>query len=65
MPATSEDQRKLMCIALSIQRGETPESYSKEAALLAKSMSETDLKDYCESEVVERKSEKKYPFIGR
>lgn len=51
MPATSEAQRRLMCIALSIKRGETPASYSKEAARLAETMSESDLEDYCGSKV--------------
>lgn len=50
-PSTSEQQRKLMCIALSIKRGETPASYSAEAARLAETMSEADLKDYCESPI--------------
>ena len=48
MPAESENQRKLMCIALSIKRGETPKTYSKEAARLAETMSEQQLKDFCE-----------------
>jgi len=48
MPSVSEGQRKLMCIALSMKRGETPKSYSKEAARLAESMTEEQLKDYCE-----------------
>jgi len=47
MPAESEAQRKLMCIALSIKRGKTPASYSAEAAKLAKTMSESDLEEYC------------------
>ena len=51
MPATSEAQRKLMCIALSMKRGKTERSYSKEAARLAESMSEEDLVDYCGSKV--------------
>ena len=48
MPAYSEAQRRLFCIALSIKRGETPASYSKTAAKLAKENSEETLKDYCE-----------------
>jgi len=48
MPATSENQRKLMCIALSIKKGDTPSSYSKQAAKMASEMSEQQLKDYCE-----------------
>lgn len=47
MPATSESQRKLFCIALSIKRGETPASYSKQAAKMASEMSEEQLADYC------------------
>ena len=48
MPAVSEAQRKLACIALSILRKETPKSYSKQAAKMAESMTEEQLKDYCE-----------------
>lgn len=51
MPAVSEDQRTLFCIALSIKRGETPKSYSKEATKMAETMSEGQLKDYCKSKV--------------
>ena len=51
MPSVSEKQRRIMCIALSIKRGETPTSYSAEADRLAKTMSEADLKDYCGSPV--------------
>ena len=51
MPATSENQKKLMCIALSIKQGKTAKSYSKEAARLASEMSEEQLKDYCGSPV--------------
>lgn len=47
MPSASERQRKLMCIALSIKRGETPGSYSDEASKLAKQMSEQQLEEYC------------------
>jgi len=48
MPSVSDSQRKLMCIALSMKRRETPKSYSKQAAKLAESMTEEQLKDYCE-----------------
>jgi len=51
MPATSEDMRKKFCIALSIKRGETPRSYSPEAAEMADSMTEEQLRDYCKSPV--------------
>jgi hypothetical protein len=47
-PAVSEKQRQLFCIALSMKRGETPESYSAQAAKLAKENDEATLKDYCE-----------------
>jgi hypothetical protein len=49
MPAESESQRKLACIALSIKRGETPASCSKQAAKMAESMSEEELSEYCKS----------------
>ena len=48
-PAVSEAQRKLFCIALSMKRGETPKSYSKEAARLAEQNDEKTLADYCHS----------------
>jgi len=51
MPATTENQRQLFCIALSIKRGETPASYSAEAAKMAETMSEEQLKDYCEKPI--------------
>jgi len=52
-PAVSETQRRLSCIALSIKRGETNASFSKEAASMAESMTEEQLKDFCESKVGE------------
>lgn len=51
MPATSEAQRKLFCIALSIKTGETKASYSKEAARIAGENDEETLRHYCESPV--------------
>jgi len=53
MPATSEAQKTKFCIALSIKRGETPVSYSKECAEMADSMDEETLKHYCEEPVKE------------
>jgi len=47
-PATSEEQRALYCIALSIKLGETPATYSEEAARMAEEMPEETLRDYCE-----------------
>jgi len=49
MPSSSEEQRRKMCIALSIKLGKTPKSYSPEAAKMAETMSLADLKDYCRS----------------
>jgi len=51
MPATSEEQRKMSCIALSIKKGETKASYSELAAKMAESMDEKTLADYCEAPV--------------
>lgn len=51
MPATSENQRTLFCIALAIKRGEQPKSYSAQAAKLAEENDEATLKDYCEAPV--------------
>ena len=49
MPATSESQRRLACIALSIKLKKTSKSYSPEAAKMAETMSLQDLKDFCRS----------------
>lgn len=54
MPATSSDQRKLFCIALSMKLGKTPKSYSAEAAKMASEMSVAQLSDYCKSPVVKK-----------
>ena len=43
MPFTS-DQLKLFGIALAMKRGETPYSYSKQAAEIARNTSEAELK---------------------
>jgi len=43
----SENQKTLACIALAIKRGETPKSYSEEAAKMANSMSEEKLSEWC------------------
>lgn len=53
MPAASETQRRAACVALSIKRGETARSYAKSKEILGMvdSMSEQQLKDYCESKV--------------
>ena len=49
MPAESEAQRRLMCLALSIKLGKTPASKSKQAAKMANQMSVNQLKEFCES----------------
>ncbi len=49
MPAVSEAQRRLAGIALSIKRGETPRSYSKEAANMSDSMTEAQLEKFVRS----------------
>lgn len=59
MPAISEGQRRLAGIALAIKRGETPRSYSKEAAKMADTMTEKQLREYAGSV----KKKKQYPFV--
>lgn len=49
MPSTSEKQRRLACVALSIRRGKAPKWVSEAARDMAKSMSESQLEDYCRS----------------
>ena len=55
MPAKTEAQRRIFCIALSMKRGLTPKSYSPEAAKMAAEMSEETLKEYCGSKPKEGK----------
>lgn len=47
----SENQKTLACIALAIKRGETPRSYSAQAAEMADSMSEEKLSEWCKGSV--------------
>jgi len=49
MPATSEKQRKLFCIALSMKLGKTPKSYSADGAKMAREMSVKQLREFCHS----------------
>ena len=53
MPAVSERQRRTACLALAIKRGERPRSSAKtdEAGYMVDSMSEEELKDFCEQPV--------------
>lgn len=50
-PASSEEQKTLACIALSIKQGKTPASYSKQASKMAESMTEEQLEHYCKGKV--------------
>jgi len=52
-PATSEQQRKLFCVALAMKLGKVKKSYSPEAAKMAKDMDIKTLSDYCHSKVKE------------
>ena len=47
MPAKSESQRKLMCLALSIKRGKTDPTVSPEAAKIVNTMTLKQIEDYC------------------
>ena len=51
MPATSEKQKVLMCLALAIKRGKASAKKYPTAAKTAQSMSEADLRDYCKGPV--------------
>lgn len=46
MPAKSKAQRRLFGIALSIKRGKTPASYSKEASKIASSLPEHKIREF-------------------
>lgn len=47
----SKNQQTLSCIALAIKRGETPRSYSAEAAKMADSMPEEKLREWCKGPI--------------
>lgn len=49
MPADTEKQRRLACVALSIKRGKAPKWVSANARKMAESMTESQLRDYCGS----------------
>jgi len=52
MPATSERQRRAMCLALSVKLGkQSAKSVSPEIRKMAKSMSIKDLSDFCHSPI--------------
>jgi len=51
-PATSESQRRLFCLALSIKLGKADASKSPQAAKMAKTMTIQELSDFCKSKVV-------------
>jgi len=48
---TSSKQKTLSCIALKIKKGETPASYSAQAAKMAGSMSEEKLSEWCKGPI--------------
>ena len=50
-PATSEAQRRLFCLALSIKEGKTEASLSKEGARIASENSIETLTEFCKSPV--------------
>ena len=58
MPSKSKKQEKLFGIALSIKRGETPASYSSDAARIAKTMTLKQITDFA-SKIVASKKKKK------
>ena len=47
----SENQKTLACIAPAIKRGETPRSYSAQAAKMADSMTEEKLSAWCKGPI--------------
>ncbi len=47
MPAVSEKQKALFCIAMSIKKGDTPASFSKQAAKIAEDNSLETIEDFC------------------
>lgn len=47
MSPVSTPQKTLACIALSIKRGKTKGSYSKQASEMAQSMTEAKLSEWC------------------
>ncbi len=60
-----EKQRRKMGIALSIKEGETPRSYSREAARIADSMSEKKLKKFASKKPVKEKTLHTCEFCGQ
>jgi len=52
-PASSKQQRKLFCLALSIKLGKVKASKSPQATKMAREMSLKQLADFCKSPVKE------------
>ncbi len=46
MPAKSESQHKLACMALAVKKNELSKDYSKSATEMANSMTEEQLREY-------------------
>ena len=51
MPAESEKQRRLACVARNIKLGKSPKWVSKAARQMAESMTLAQLTDYCEGKI--------------
>jgi len=54
VPSSSEKQRRLAGVALSIKEGKTPKSYSSEAAKMAKTMSRKQLEEFAKKPIKKR-----------
>jgi len=51
MPAVSESQRKLFCLALSIKKGKTAPNVSAEASKIVNTMTLKEIEKYCKEPV--------------
>jgi len=51
MPAESQKQKTLMCMALAVKEGKLSPTYSKKAKQMADSMSKKDLEEFCHSDI--------------
>ena len=63
MPSVSKSQKSLACMALAMKRGKMKHEFSAQAHKMMQSMSEDELKEYCEGPANPDKSgEKKEPM---
>ena len=51
MPPRSEEQKRLMCMALAIKLGKLPAKRYPRAAKVARQMTVEQLKEYCEAPI--------------